>query len=74
MHIVSSFGVLGFGAVGLIVVERAVVTDREKIENLLAEGADAVSKNDIPRVAQASSQFKSSNGPKSGNDVQATSL
>jgi hypothetical protein len=36
--------------VGLVFVERAIVTDREKIEAVLADGADALSKNNIPRA------------------------
>jgi hypothetical protein len=36
--------------VGLVFLERAIVTDREKIEIVLAEGADALSKNNIPRA------------------------
>jgi hypothetical protein len=46
--------------VGLVLVERAIVTDREKIEVTLAEGADAVSKNDVAGALKliASSQPK----------------
>lgn len=45
---------------GLVLMERAIVTDREKIEAALAEGADAVSKNDVAGALKliASSQPK----------------